>query len=226
MTQTILQIDTSARVQGSTSRQLSTRIAAKLGGKITRRDLNAGVPQIDETWIAANFTPADQRTEAQTAALALSDSLIAEIMEADVLVIGVPVYNFGVPAALKAWIDQIARTGVTFKYAETGPKGLLSGKRAILAVASGGTKSRLGDRLRHRLHAPHSRLHRHHRCRDHRRRRPDGRCRRGPRQGQRRDRRARCLTGAPGQASAPAPFFWRHRVACGPIGRRRFRSPP
>ena len=140
MTQTILQIDTSARVQGSTSRQLSTRIAAKLGGKITRRDLNAGVPQIDETWIAANFTPADQRTEAQTAALALSDSLIAEIMEADVLVIGVPVYNFGVPAALKAWIDQIARTGVTFKYAETGPKGLLSGKRAILAVASGGTK--------------------------------------------------------------------------------------
>ena len=140
MTQTILQIDTSARVQGSTSRQLSMRIAAKLGGKITRRDLNAGVPQIDETWIAANFTPADQRTEAQTAALALSDSLIAEIMEADVLVIGVPVYNFGVPAALKAWIDQIARTGVTFKYAETGPKGLLSGKRAILAVASGGTK--------------------------------------------------------------------------------------
>ena len=140
MTQTILQIDTSARVQGSTSRQLSARIAAKLGGKITRRDLNAGVPQIDETWIAANFTPADQRTEAQTAALALSDSLIAEIMEADVLVIGVPVYNFGVPAALKAWIDQIARTGVTFKYAETGPKGLLSGKRAILAVASGGTK--------------------------------------------------------------------------------------
>lgn len=140
MTQTILQIDTSARVQGSTSRQLSMRIAAKLGGKITRRDLNAGVPQIDETWIAANFTPADQRTEAQTAALALSDSLIAEIMEADVLVIGVPVYNFGVPAALKAWIDQIARTGVTFKYAETGPKGLLSGKRAILAVASGGTR--------------------------------------------------------------------------------------
>ena len=139
MTQTILQIDTSARVQGSTSRQLSARIAAKLGGKITRRDLNAGLPQIDETWIAANFTPADQRTEAQTAALALSDSLIAEIMEADVLVIGVPVYNFGVPAALKAWIDQIARTGVTFKYAETGPKGLLSGKRAILAVASGGT---------------------------------------------------------------------------------------
>ena len=139
MTQTILQIDTSARVQGSTSRQLSARIAAKLGGKITRRDLNEGLPQIDETWIAANFTPADQRTEAQTAALALSDSLIAEIMEADVLVIGVPVYNFGVPAALKAWIDQIARTGVTFKYAETGPKGLLSGKRAILAVASGGT---------------------------------------------------------------------------------------
>jgi FMN-dependent NADH-azoreductase len=140
MTQTILQIDTSARVQGSTSRQLAARIAAKLGGEVIRRDLNEGVPQIDETWIAANFTPADQRTEAQTAALALSDRLIAEITAADVLVIGVPVYNFGVPAALKAWIDQIARAGVTFKYSETGPKGLLSGKRAILAVASGGTK--------------------------------------------------------------------------------------
>lgn len=140
MTQTILQIDASARVQGSTTRQLTAKIAARFGGKVTHRDLSDAIPQIDETWITANFTPADQRTKAQAAALALSDRLIAEIMAADVLVIGVPVYNFGVPAALKALIDQIARAGVTFKYSETGPKGLLSGKRAVLAVASGGTK--------------------------------------------------------------------------------------
>lgn len=139
MTQTILQIDASARLSGSSSRQLTTQIVEKLGGTVTRRDLTDALPQINETWVNANFTPADQRTEAQQDALRLSDSLIAEIKAADVLVIGVPIYNFGVPAALKAWVDQIARAGVTFKYTENGPVGLLEGKRAILAVASGGT---------------------------------------------------------------------------------------
>jgi FMN-dependent NADH-azoreductase len=139
MTQKVLQIDASARMTGSTTRTLTGRIASRFGGPVVRRDLTAPIPQIDEVWVAANFTPADQRTDAQKEALALSDSLIAEIEAADVLVIGVPVYNFGVPAALKAWVDQIARAGVTFKYTENGPQGLLSGKRAILAVASGGT---------------------------------------------------------------------------------------
>lgn len=139
MTQTVLHIDASARLTGSTSRVLSARIVEKLGGEVIRRDLTDAIPQIDETWVNANFTPADQRTTEQAETLALSDSLIAEIKAADVLVFGVPIYNFGVPAALKAWIDQIARAGVTFRYTENGPEGLLEGKRAVIAVASGGT---------------------------------------------------------------------------------------
>ncbi|WP_300058843.1 NAD(P)H-dependent oxidoreductase [uncultured Roseobacter sp.] len=139
MTQTILHIDASARTAGSTSRQLTASIVEKLGGDVIRRDLTAAIPQIDESWVTANFTPADQRTEAQKNALALSDTLVEEIKSADVLVIGVPVYNFGIPAALKAWVDQIARAGLTFKYTEEGPEGLLQGKRAVIALATGGT---------------------------------------------------------------------------------------
>ena len=139
MTQATLHIDSSARLNGSTSRQLTAQVTEKLAGSVIRRDLTNAIPQIDETWVNANFTPADQRTDAQKAKLALSDTLVEEIKTADTLVIGVPIYNFGVPAALKAWVDQIARAGVTFKYTENGPQGLLTGKRAILVVASGGT---------------------------------------------------------------------------------------
>jgi FMN-dependent NADH-azoreductase len=143
MTHTILRIDASARREGSVSRELSDRIVARFGDDATvvTRDLAGGLPLIDETWVGANFTPADQRTEAQKDTLALSDTLIAELNAADTLVIGLPIYNFGVPATLKAWIDLVARAGVTFRYSETGPKGLLEGKRAIVAVASGGTEA-------------------------------------------------------------------------------------
>ncbi len=139
MTPTVLHIDSSARLANSTSRSLTAQIVAKLGGKTIRRDLTNALPQIDETWVQANFTPSESRTDAQRQALALSDKLVEEIVSADVLVIGLPIYNFGVPAALKAWVDQIARAGLTFKYTENGPEGLLTGKRAIIAVASGGT---------------------------------------------------------------------------------------
>ncbi|WP_299778806.1 FMN-dependent NADH-azoreductase [uncultured Roseobacter sp.] len=139
MTQTILHIDASARFAGSTTRQLTASIVEKLGGTVIRRDLSEAVPQITEAWVSANFTPAAQRNPAQKDTLALSDTLVQEVTAADVLVIGVPVYNFGVPAALKAWIDQIARAGLTFKYTENGPVGLLEGKRAVIALATGGT---------------------------------------------------------------------------------------
>lgn len=143
MTQTILRIDASARKTGSISRDLVDRIVAKAStARVITRDLaDTPVPQINEDWIGANFTPADTRTDAQTETLALSDTLVAELMDADTIVIGLPIYNFGVPSALKAWIDMVARAGVTFRYSEAGPEGLLTGKRAILAVASGGTKS-------------------------------------------------------------------------------------
>jgi FMN-dependent NADH-azoreductase len=142
MTNIALRIDASARREGSVSRDLTDKVISHLApARTITRDLAQGLPLIDEAWVGANFTPADQRTPEQVETLALSDALIAEVTAADTLVIGLPIYNFGVPAALKAWIDQIARAGVTFQYTETGPKGLLSGKRAIVVVASGGTEA-------------------------------------------------------------------------------------
>lgn len=141
MTRTVLRIDSSARRSGSITRDLSDRIIARLAPeKVITRDLADALPQIDEDWVAANFTPANDRNELQKDRLALSDALIDEIMQADTVVIGVPIYNFSIPTALRAWVDQIARAGVTFKYTAEGPKGLLEGKRAIFAVASGGTE--------------------------------------------------------------------------------------
>jgi FMN-dependent NADH-azoreductase len=143
MPRSLLRIDASARRDGSVSRDLADSIIARFGDEatVTTRDLAAGLPLIDEAWIGANFTPAENRTDAQRATLALSDQLVAELQAADTLVIGLPIYNFGIPAALKAWIDLVARAGVTFRYTEAGPQGLLTGKRAIVAVASGGTQA-------------------------------------------------------------------------------------
>ncbi|WP_308917682.1 FMN-dependent NADH-azoreductase [Jannaschia sp. LMIT008] len=136
----ILRIDSSAKTEGSVSSQLLDLIEARLDGDVTRRDVGDNpLPVITGTWVSSNFTPAEKRTEDQKKALAESDALIAEIQAADTLLIALPVYNFTVPAALKAWIDLICRAGVTFKYTENGPIGLLEGKRAVIAMASGGT---------------------------------------------------------------------------------------
>ena len=140
MTHIVLNIQASARHDGSVTRQLSDKILTEIAADQTiTRDLATGLPLLDAAWLAANFTLADDRTDVQRETLALSDSLITEIKQADTIVIGSPVYNFSVPAVLKAWIDQIARVGVTFKYTPDGPVGLLSGKRAIIVIASGGT---------------------------------------------------------------------------------------
>tara|TARA_R110002012_G_scaffold21379_2_gene74742 strand:+ start:629 stop:1204 length:576 start_codon:yes stop_codon:yes gene_type:complete len=136
----ILRIDSSAKASGSTTQALLDRIEEKVGRATTRRDLGAkAVPQIDGTWVSANFTEAQARDDAQKSALSLSDELVSELQDADLILIALPIYNFTVPGALKAWIDLVCRAGVTFKYTETGPVGLLEGKRAIVAVASGGT---------------------------------------------------------------------------------------
>ena len=142
MTRTVLRIDASARHGPSVSRRLADRIVERLGAeRVIHRDLDAEpLPQVTDAWASGAYTPEAERSAEQRAALALSDALIEEIRAADVLVIGLPIYNFTVPAALKAWIDQVARSGVTFRYTEDGPVGLLEGKRAILAVASGGTE--------------------------------------------------------------------------------------
>ncbi|KIC17906.1 FMN-dependent NADH-azoreductase [Leisingera sp. ANG-DT] len=142
MTRTVLHLDSSARTEGSVTRDLSAQIVSRLDADtVIRRDLAAPLPLLDGAWIGANFTPADQRSEADKQLLALSDALVAELKQADTIVIGAPIYNFSVPSTLKAWIDLVARVGVTFRYEETGPIGLLEGKRAIVAVASGGTQA-------------------------------------------------------------------------------------
>ncbi len=140
----ILRIDGSMRRTGSISRQLTDEVIDHLlsedpGADILVRDLANPLPHVTEDWINANFTDPDERTKAQKQTLTQSDELVEELEAADTIVIGLPIYNFGVPAADKAWIDLIARVKRTFRYTETGPEGLLTGKMTYIVVASGGT---------------------------------------------------------------------------------------
>jgi len=137
---TILHINASGTIDGSFSRAATTGLIADLNPtRVITRDLAATpLPQIDHAWINARLVPEDDQSPDNQAILALSDVLVAELQAADIVVIGMPIYNFGMPAALKAWVDLIARPKVTFAYTADGPIGLLEGKRAIVAVASGG----------------------------------------------------------------------------------------
>ena len=142
---TVLRIDSSGRRHGSTTRALTDQFIESLKEKtadvaVITRDLADGMPFVDEDWIGANFTPAENRTAAQSAILAFSDSLVEELKAADIIVIGAPIYNFNIPAVLKAWIDQVARARVTFQYTDKGPVGMLKGKRAVVVTASGGVR--------------------------------------------------------------------------------------
>jgi len=140
----ILQINSSLRGNQSESTRVTNAVVAKLaaanpGATVTVRDLGANPhPVLDEAALGALFTPADQRTPEQAARVALDDALIAEAQAADVIVLGAPMYNFGMPIQLKAWFDAIARAGVTFRYTENGPEGLLKGKKVVVATARGG----------------------------------------------------------------------------------------
>ncbi len=140
----ILQINTSARREGANSTRLANAIVDRLKSAnpdagVSLRDLAVTPhPMLDDAALHALFTPADQRTPEQAARAALDDALIAEIQAHDTIVLGVPMYNFGVPVQLKNWIDAIARVGVTFRYTEAGPEGLLKGKKVYLALARGG----------------------------------------------------------------------------------------
>ena len=141
----ILRVESSIKGEASVSRKLTDRIVARLtaadpDATVTLRDLSTGVPHIDGDWIGAVYTPAEARSPEQADRAAYSDALLAEVRAADTLVIALPVYNFGVPAPLKGWIDHLARKGETFQYTEAGPEGLLKGKRAIVALSSDGTR--------------------------------------------------------------------------------------
>jgi len=140
----ILQINASARREGANSTRVANAIVARLqaanpAAMLTLRDLAVTPhPVLDEAALGALFTPAEQRTAEQAARVVLDDALIAEIQAHDTIVLGVPMYNFGIPVQLKSWIDAIARSGVTFRYTATGPEGLLTGKKVFVALARGG----------------------------------------------------------------------------------------
>ena len=143
----ILHIISSPRGEASFSIRLGNSIIEKL--KETHPDsivkenvlVNKQFPHLEEAQISSFYTAPEKRSPQNIEAVKHSDEAIQEIMEADILVIGAPMYNFSVPSTLKAWIDHIARAGVTFKYDEKGPKGLVVGKKVYLAVASGGIYS-------------------------------------------------------------------------------------
>ncbi|MDH2436542.1 FMN-dependent NADH-azoreductase [Pokkaliibacter sp. MBI-7] len=113
--------------------------AQNAGSSVTKRDLVAeALPHLTLAEMGAWMTPADQRTAEQQEVAALSDNLIKEVQDSDVIVIGMPLYNFGISSQFKAWVDRIARAGVTFKYTETGPVGLITGKKVYVLAARGG----------------------------------------------------------------------------------------
>ena len=139
MSKNILLVAASAQGGESTSFKVANDVVTALqSDHVKTRDLSQGLNSIDQAWVHANLTEKSSRSESQQHILAESDELIDELQWADVIVIASPIYNFSVPSALKAWIDKVCRAGLTFNYTENGPVGLLTGKRAILTMSSGG----------------------------------------------------------------------------------------
>ena len=140
----VLVINTSVRAQDANSTKLSGMVTAKIQSRypnanIETLDLGANPhPVLDGEAVGAIFTPSEKRSPAQAARVALDDALIAKVQSVDTIVIGVPMYNFGIPVQLKSFFDAIARAGVTFRYTENGPEGLIKGKKVYIALARGG----------------------------------------------------------------------------------------
>ena len=140
----VLLITSSLNGPDSQSSQLAERYLDDLRRstadlRVTRRDLAAdSPPHLDAETFGAYVTPAEQRSDIERARTAWSDAAIAELQAADLVVIAAPMYNFGVPSVLKSWMDHVARAGITFRYTENGPEGLLTGTRAVVVSTRGG----------------------------------------------------------------------------------------
>jgi len=143
---TLLLVHASPRGEASDSRRLAERFAEDFarthGAQIVRRDLSAApVPHLDGATIGAMFTPADALTPAQSDLLTLSNAIVSELSAADYLVISSPMYNYAIPSVLKAWVDHFVRAGLTFRYTERGPEGLLQDRPTWLILTRGGLYS-------------------------------------------------------------------------------------
>ena len=141
---TLLRLDTSLFSEKGVSTQLSDKLVSNLREENTnlkvihRNFAEQAIPHLDGEWLQALMTSSEKRNENQQAKVDFSDQLIAELQEADTVVIGLPMYNFSIPSMLKAWFDHIARAGTTFKYTSTGSEGLLGDKKVILVTTRGG----------------------------------------------------------------------------------------
>jgi FMN-dependent NADH-azoreductase len=148
MPSTLLHIDSSPLGEASVSRHLTREFVlnwklANPGGRVIVRDLaTTSIPPVNAAWIGAVYTPEAARTSDQRNLLTLSDTLVAELQAADEFVFGVPMHNFSVPSTFKLWIDQITRVNKTFSYATGTPVGLLTGKKATILIAAGGSYDR------------------------------------------------------------------------------------
>jgi FMN-dependent NADH-azoreductase len=138
----VLLIISSPRVESHSTRvgrKLAEKLAGGPGSTLTVRDLtHHPLPHIDDSFAVARNTPADLLTSAQKSVLSLSDELLRELFAADTVIIAAGMINFGIPSSLKAYVDYVVRPGVTFRYTEKGPEGLVKGKKVYLVLARGG----------------------------------------------------------------------------------------
>jgi FMN-dependent NADH-azoreductase len=140
----ILHVNASVNGENSNSRRIASKlieriVAADPSATVVERDANdKAISALTGETVGAFYTPEDSRSDVQKEVISVSDKMVAEVQAADIVIIGAPMYNFSVPSTLKAWVDLIARVGVTFKYTENGPVGLLTGKKAYVVVATGG----------------------------------------------------------------------------------------
>jgi FMN-dependent NADH-azoreductase len=143
---TILQVNASILGNEGQSTRLANEFVAELdAGQVIMRDLASDpVPHLTAERFGAFITPKEKRTPQQDKILAYSDGLIQELKQADTIVFGLPMYNFGVPSMLKAWFDHVARAGVTFRYTEKGPVGLLTGKKVYVFATRGAAEQTAG----------------------------------------------------------------------------------
>ncbi|WP_259780794.1 FMN-dependent NADH-azoreductase [Aestuariispira ectoiniformans] len=157
----LLVVNSSPNLDASVTRGLSKEFADTLASQlgdltVVNRDLGATPPpHLDQTTIGAFYTPAENRSAEQKLAVALSDTLISELKNADVIVIGAPMHNFGISSSLKTWFDHVARVGETFQYTENGPQGLLGGKKVYVITARGGDYSETSPAAAMDIQAPY-----------------------------------------------------------------------